>query len=98
MPVNTRGGAAEQPCELCGRIRPLSFHHLIPRTLHGNKWFRKNYDAMDMRTRGAELCKDCHEFIHRTFTEKELGRSYNTVSALAAHPAVRRFVAWVRRR
>jgi 5-methylcytosine-specific restriction endonuclease McrA len=70
MPVNTRPGPAEAPCALCGRVRPLSFHHLIPRTLHRNKWFRKNFDAMDMRSRGIELCKECHEFIHQRYGQK----------------------------
>lgn len=98
MPVNTRPGAAQQACELCGRVRPLSFHHLIPKSLHSNKWFRKNYPRAEMATRGIELCRDCHEFIHLTFTEKELGRHLNTPKSLSVHPKVRKFVAWVSRR
>ena len=98
MPVNTRPGAAEHACELCGRVRPLSFHHLIPRALHTKKWFRKRFTRIEMATRGVELCSDCHDFIHTTFSEKELGRHLNTAEALAGHPTVQRFVGWVSRR
>ena len=31
-----------EKCELCGSIDDyLNFHHLIPRTLHSNKFFEK---------------------------------------------------------
>jgi hypothetical protein len=98
MPVHTRPGDSDQTCELCGRVRPLSFHHLIPRTLHSNKWFRKRFDRMEMATRGADLCRECHEFIHNNFSEKELGRHLNTVAALKNNKRVRRFVAWISER
>ncbi|HSH05902.1 MAG TPA: hypothetical protein VLL52_25530 [Anaerolineae bacterium] len=82
------------PCELCSRQLPLTFHHLIPRTCHRNKWFRKNFTRDDMRTRGLLLCRDCHKFIHQLFTEKELGRHYNTRTALLAVPKIKRWVDW----
>jgi hypothetical protein len=84
-------------CALCGRQKPLTFHHLIPRTCHRNKWFKKRFSKEEMRFRGVDLCYDCHDYIHKTFTEKELGRHYNTLEALSAHDGVARFVDWVRR-
>lgn len=84
------------PCALCGRQRPLTFHHLIPRTCHSNKWFKKRFSRDDMRSRGIDVCRDCHSFIHQQFSEKQLGRSYNTLEALMDHDAVQRFVRWVR--
>ena len=86
------------PCQLCGRFRPLTFHHLIPRTCHSNKWFRKRFTREDMHTRGLDLCRDCHHFLHRQYTEKELGRSLNTRELLLAEEGVVRFVEWVRRK
>jgi hypothetical protein len=41
------------------------------------------------------LCPACHRQIHRTLTEKELERDYNTVEALLAHPELFRFVRWI---
>jgi len=82
-------------CELCGRVRDLTFHHLIPRTTHRNKWFRKNFTREQMNS-GLDLCQDCHSAVHRLIpSEKELGRSYNTREALLAHEELGKFVAWV---
>jgi hypothetical protein len=51
-----------------------------------------------MKTRGPDICRDCHKFIHRQFTEKELGRTYNTREALLRHDAVLKFIHWVRKK
>jgi len=90
----------EQPevCELCNRNQKLYFHHLIPRTTHTNKWFKKNFDLEDMRTRGLYVCKDCHRHIHISYDEKTLGRYYNTREALLKDEKIRRFVEWVKKR
>ena len=86
------------PCQLCGRERALTFHHLIPRSCHSNKWFRKRFERSDMRERGLLLCRECHGFVHRQHGEKELGRHYNTRETLLEDPTIARFVAWLRRR
>ena len=85
-------------CELCGRERELTFHHLIPRTTHRNKWFKKNF-TRDELNRGIDLCRDCHSAIH-TFipNEKHLGRDFNTREKLLEHPELARFVEWVAHR
>lgn len=84
-------------CDLCGREQPLTYHHLIPKTNHKNKWFRKRFDKQDMTHRGLWLCRACHKMLHRTFSEKELGRHYNTLDAINQVPAINRFVAWVKK-
>ena len=78
-------------CALCGRRKRLDFHHLIARTLHSNKWFKKNYTVEQMR-RGIDICRDCHSAIHKFIDQKEMGRAYNTREKLLAHPEVARFV------
>ena len=88
----------ENTCALCGRERKLTFHHLIPRTLHSNKWFEKNFSKDDMRSRGLEVCRECHSAIHRFISEKELGRNYNTLEKLRTHEELSRFVTWIARR
>ena len=84
-------------CALCSRHKPLTFHHLIPRTCHSNKWFKKRFSKTEMRFRGVDLCYDCHDHIHKVFTEKELGRHLHTLEDLSAHEEVAKFVGWVRR-
>ena len=84
-------------CELCRRERPLTFHHLIPRTLHSNKWFKKRFQREDLRM-GVHLCADCHSAVHRFLRAKELGRTYNTREKLLAQPEVAKFVSWIAKR
>ena len=89
--------ASVDRCALCGRERRLTFHHLIPRTLHSNKWFKKNYSRAEMNE-GIDVCRDCHRAIHKFIDRKELGREYNTVGKLREHPELGKFVAWIRGR
>ncbi|MFK8113618.1 MAG: hypothetical protein AB8B91_15560 [Rubripirellula sp.] len=88
-----------QPCALCGRVtrRGTTEHHLIPRTLHSNKWFKKNFSREQMQET-ISLCYDCHDAIHEFIPrEKELGRSYHSIEALLAHEKLGKFVCWVRK-
>ncbi|MDY0871861.1 HNH endonuclease [Dongia rigui] len=45
-----------------------------------------------------ELHKICHQAIHALLSEAELARDFSTVDALRAHPALARFIAWVKKR
>ncbi len=86
-------------CELCECDPAESFHHLIPRTLHSNKWFKKRFTRDEMRRRGLWVCGDCQRAIHDLIPdEKELGRHYSTKETLLAHPEVAKYVAWKRAR
>jgi len=84
-------------CELRQVEESHNFHHFIPRTLHSNKWFKKRYTRAQMQ-HGIQVCKACHTAIHDLIPdEKELGRYYNTLETLLAHPEIAKFVAWKRR-
>lgn len=84
-------------CELCERGEvELTRHHLVPRTRHSNKRNQREFDREDVRTRIALFCRPCHRMVHALFTEKQLERELNTLEAIAAHPDVARFVAWIR--
>lgn len=88
----------EGKCELCGRELPTTEHHLIPKTNHSNKWFRKTFTLEDMKSRKIDACVDCHPAIHKFIpSEKELGRNYNTLEKLLAHPKIAKFVEWVKK-
>jgi 5-methylcytosine-specific restriction endonuclease McrA len=85
-------------CGLCGRlVERRTRHHLIPRSRHANKRVKKTFSRERLQ-RTVPLCGACHRQIHRTLTEKELEREYNTVEALLAHPGISRFVRWVERK
>lgn len=83
-------------CQLCGRVvkRGTTQHHLIPRTCHSNRWFKKRY-TREQLSQTIDVCRDCHSAIHRLIPdEKELGRHHNSLDSLLAHPEVAKFAAW----
>jgi len=91
-----RGGGH---CQLCGRrVRELTRHHLIPQTRHSNRRNKRDFGRGDVKQRIALLCRPCHTHVHATIDNKRLEREFNTVEALAAHPQIARFVAWIGRR
>lgn len=87
-----------EQCALCESKYRLTFHHLIPRTCHRNKWFRKNFSKEDMKQRGIILCRPCHSFIHQNYSEKVLGRQLNTLELLLGEERVQKHIAWAKRR
>ncbi|MCX7047945.1 MAG: hypothetical protein NTX50_20970 [Candidatus Sumerlaeota bacterium] len=84
-------------CEICECAEAHDFHHFIPRTLHGNKWFKKTFTQEQMKE-GLIVCPECHLAVHEMVQdEKQLGRLYNTKEKLLEHPAVSRYAAWRRK-
>ncbi len=82
-------------CKLCEQeVERTSKHHLIPRTVHRNKWFKKNFTKEVLHTT-VDLCRDCHKEIHRQITEKELGRHFNTIEKLRTHENIAKFIKWL---
>lgn len=85
-------------CGLCERVvERRTRHHLIPRSRHGNKRVRRTFTREEL-SRTVPLCPACHRQIHRTLTEKDLEREYNTVEALRSHPEISRFVKWIEKK
>ena len=84
-------------CELCGQnVAALTKHHLIPKARHANKRNRRDFERHEVKHRLALFCRPCHSHVHTLFTEKTLEREFNTLAALAAHPDVAKFAAWIR--
>ncbi len=72
-------------CPLCDRPIPPAqrdAHHLVPHSRGG--------------VQTAWLHRICHRQVHALFSEAELEREYHHADALRRHPAMARFVAWVR--
>jgi 5-methylcytosine-specific restriction endonuclease McrA len=89
---------AQTACALCGQVRLLTFHHLIPRQVHKKKRFKREYTRAEMRTRGLMVCRICHDGIHDLIPdEKRLAREYNTLEKLLEHEGVAKHVAWSRK-
>ena len=83
-PADDTGGL----CLLCSRPLegPVNRHHLLPISAGG------------AGTSTVLLHKICHDFIHRTLSEKQLAREYGTLEAIQAQPDVAAFMEWVKKR
>lgn len=89
--------ANDKCCLLCGSRHNITFHHLIPRTCHSNKWFKKRYTTQQMREDGIDICRKCHSYLHKKFSEKELGRELNTLEKIRANEVMAAYVEWARK-
>lgn len=84
-------------CELCGD-EAFNEHHLIPRHCHRKSWFKSRFSKQQMQ-QTIDVCKMCHQMIHHFIPdEKELGRRYNTIELLMAHPEFDNYLTWKRKR
>jgi len=82
-------------CAMCKRhTTNITFHHLIPKTLHTKKWYTKRYTKSSLEE-GIEICEDCHMAIHQFINEKELGKRYNSIELLIEHDKLQKFITWV---
>lgn len=72
-------------CLLCSRplAEPFNKHHLIPVSQGGKG------------TPTVELHKICHEKVHSVFSEKELGKNYNTIEKLLSNDEIQIFLKWI---
>jgi hypothetical protein len=81
-------------CKLCQRIMPLTFHHLIPRATHTK--MLHTFDRWTMRQRGIDICRPCHNTVHKTWDEMELAMKYNTLELLLATEQIQQFLKYAR--
>jgi len=84
-------------CELCGRDKPLTYHHLLPRKSHRKRRIRDRFEREELHGRGLWLCRLCHRQLHRFYTEMELAERLNTREAILEEPQMQRFLQWARK-
>ncbi|OOF97044.1 hypothetical protein ASPCADRAFT_3663 [Aspergillus carbonarius ITEM 5010] len=84
-------------CEICERDWiPLSYHHLIPRSVHA-KVVKKGWHEEWRLDSVAWLCRACHSFVHRMASNEELAREWFTVEKIWEREDVRDWAKWVGR-
>jgi hypothetical protein len=84
-------------CEICDRDKDTTFHHLIPKCLHRNGWFKKRFTRDYMRSHGIQVCDDCNKAIHSFWDEKTLGKHYNTKVKLLETKQIKKHIVYVRK-
>lgn len=81
-------------CPLCGREVALTFHHLIPKKVHGRNFFKKKYKKNELKD-GIMICRLCHDGVHDFYDEMRLGKEFNSLEAIQADEALTRHFTWV---
>ena len=69
-------------------------HHLIPSCISK----RNKYTKMPQLEKGKEtisICCNCHDQIHKLFTEKELADNYNTLELIMSDEKVQKWIKWI---
>ncbi len=84
-------------CEMCERDLPTTSHHLIPKQVHSKNWCKKMFTKEDMNKRRANLCRDCHPYLHKKFTHGELAKLYNTIEKILANEKVGKHIIWLKK-
>lgn len=81
-------------CEICDRSWiPLSYHHLIPRSVHDKVVKRGWHSSADLNN-VAWLCGACHRFVHQFKPNEELASDYYTVELLLEEEEVQKWAEW----
>lgn len=84
-------------CAICDIVYDdleLNFHHLIPKTLHGNKKILKKYTKEFLNKFGIDVCFACHNKIHSCISERELAYEYNSITTLLNHNEIKTWIIW----
>lgn len=90
-------GEKATACEICDRDwLPLSYHHLIPRSVHAKVVKRGWHEEWQLQS-VAWLCRACHSFVHRIAGNEELAREWYTVERLVGREDVQQWAKWVGR-
>jgi hypothetical protein len=70
-----------ESCVFCKREVPTHGHHVVPRCKGG--------------TEIAPTCHSCEDFIHKTWSHKELRDTFNTVESVLADGRFPKFLKWL---
>ena len=81
-------------CCLCKRETDLTFHHLIPRKVHRRAYFKKHFTKQELNV-GIDVCRQCHRVIHKSFSEMELAKSFNSMDKLITEPLLANQFEWL---
>ncbi len=82
-------------CLFCHRDLPLTFHHLVPKSLHKKQWVKRRFTKKSLQE-GILICRDCHDALHKMITRKECATTYNTYEKILNHHNFSNFVRWVK--
>lgn len=77
-------------CEICEREVPLTYHHLVPRSVQA-KALKRGWHSESVVNKVAWLCRPCHTAVHGVASNEELAESYHTVELLLEREDIQRW-------
>lgn len=77
-------------CPICTREIELVEHHLIPKTVQKENWFKNHFKPEQFEEK-IMVCVDCHNAIHKFHESRELGQEMNTLEKILADEKIVKF-------
>eukprot|EP00004_Rigifila_ramosa_P021805 TRINITY_DN5864_c0_g1_i1.p1 TRINITY_DN5864_c0_g1~~TRINITY_DN5864_c0_g1_i1.p1 ORF type:complete len:181 (+),score=39.33 TRINITY_DN5864_c0_g1_i1:398-940(+) len=84
-------------CKLCGATQRITIHHLVPKLVLKRMRNAKK-DRINVAAFLVEVCRPCHNELHRLWGHGELAANYQTVEMILAAPEIQGFLTWKRKR
>ncbi|CAF1591660.1 unnamed protein product [Rotaria magnacalcarata] len=84
-------------CKLCGSNQRITIHHLIPKLIL-KRMRNSGKESVDVSKYLIEVCRPCHNEIHRIWPHNELAKEYQTVDMILDAPAIQPYLNWKRKR
>lgn len=70
-------------CSFCGMKAPVNMHHIVPKSVGGKDT--------------VPTCKVCEDYIHSTWSHKELRDKFNTIESILESEVFQKFLKWRRK-
>ncbi|HRU38961.1 MAG TPA: hypothetical protein P5511_03715 [Candidatus Goldiibacteriota bacterium] len=77
-------------CPVCGREIELVEHHLVPKAVQEENWFKNNYTSAQFEQK-IMVCVDCHNAIHKFHDPRQLGRELNSLEKILSDEKIAKF-------
>jgi hypothetical protein len=89
-------------CKMCGATTRITLHHTIPklylkRMKNGKAKFRGE-SSVAVGDYLIEVCRPCHNEIHRLWKHNELAREFMTIARLLEAPELQPWIAYQRKK
>lgn len=80
-------------CVMCERHMPLTWHHLYPREVQ-KKFLKRGLMTEADKLRGINICRQCHNTIHRSFDNEMLAGQLHSVESLLEQEVIQKWVSY----
>lgn len=62
--------------------------------MHRRQYFKKHFDKASL-AQGIDICRMCHDAIHKTYTEMELAKHFSSLDSLRDDERLQVQFVWI---